>query len=148
MLKSICLAAAMLTAAAMPAFAEGDCGAAPVAPAVPTVNDISGKTLDAAAKAKHEAFLQIKVYQGALQPYRACLKTQDAADAAAIAEAKSNGVKDKDKIPPILDRIAARLIANNQTVDTEQQVATEFNTLAQFLAQCAKDSTPSNCPKN
>ena len=146
MLKSICLAAAMLTAAAMPAFADGECGAAPVAPAIPTVNDFTGKTLDAAVKERHEAFLQIKVYQGALQPYRACLKAQDDADTAAIAEAKSKG--EKDKVQPLQDRIAARLIANNQTVDTEQQVATEFNTLAQFLAQCAKDSTPSNCPKN
>ena len=148
MLKSYCFAAAILAAAAMPAFADGDCGSAPIAPAIPTASEFSGKTLDAAAKARHETFLQIKVYQSALQPYRACLKAQDDADMAAIAEAKSNGAKDKDKIPPLQDRIAARLIANNQTVDTEQQVATEFNTLAQFLAQCAKDSTPSNCPKN
>jgi hypothetical protein len=147
MFKSCCFAAAIL-AVAMPALADGECGSPPVAPAIPTVNDFSGMTLDAAAKARHEAFLQIKVYQGALQPYRACLEAQDNADVAAIADAKSKGDKEKDKIQPLQDRIAARLIANNRTVDTEQQVAAEFNTLAQFLAQCAKDSTPSNCPKN
>jgi hypothetical protein len=145
MLKGICLAAAMMTAAAMPAFADGDCGSVPVAPAIPTVNDFSGKTLDAAAKARHEAFLQIKVYQGALQPYRACLKSLDDADTAAIVEAKSKGEKDKDKIQPLQDRIAARLIANNQTVDAEQQVATDFNNL--HMAQCVNDTDTKICPK-
>ena len=90
MLKSCYFAAAILAAAAMPALAESDCGLAPVAPAIPTVNSLSGKTLDAAVKARHEAFLQIKVYQAALQPYRTCLKMADDVDVAAIAEAKSN----------------------------------------------------------
>ena len=47
MLKSICLAAAMLTAAAMPAFAEGDCGSTPVGPAIPAASDLAGKTVEA-----------------------------------------------------------------------------------------------------
>jgi hypothetical protein len=142
MLKSCYFAAAIL-AAAMPALAEGDCGSAPVAPAIPAASDLAGKTVEAGRAEVVAAYHQVKVYQGALKPYRACLKTLDDADAAALADAKSKG--DKDKIQPIQDRIAARLIANNQTVDTEQQVATDFNNL--HVAQCVNDTDPKICPK-
>ena len=144
MLKSYCFAAAILAAAAMPAFAD-DCGSPPIAPAIPGASDLSGKPVEAGRAVVLDAYHQVKVYQGALQPFRACLNRQDAADAAAIAEAKSNGAKDKDKIPPIQDRITARLKVNNQTVDTEQQVANDFNTL--HMAQCVNDTDPKICPK-
>ena len=146
MLKRICLTAAILAIAATPALADSECGSPPVAPAVPAASEFTGKTLAEAAKTRHETFLLIKAYQGALQPYRACLKSKDDADILAIAEAKTKD--DKSKMQSLQDRIDARLKANDQTVDTEQQIATDFNTLAQFLAQCAKDSTPGNCPKN
>ena len=142
MLKSCYFAAAIL-AATMPALAEGDCGSAPIAPAIPAASDLAGKTVEAGRAEVVAAYHQVKVYQGALKPYRACLKTLDDADAAALADAKSKG--DKDKIQPIQDRIAARLIANNQTVDTEQQVATDFNNL--HVAQCVNDTDPKICPK-
>jgi hypothetical protein len=129
----------------MPAFAAGDCGPEPVAPAIPAASDLSGKTVEVGRAEVLAAYHQVKVYQGALKPYRACLNAQDDADLAAIAEAKSNGAKDKDKIPPIQDRITARLKANNQTVDTEQQVATDFNKL--HMAQCVNDTDPKICPK-
>jgi hypothetical protein len=145
MLKSCYFAAAILAAAAVPAFAEGDCGPAPVAPAIPAASDLAGKTVEAGRAEVVAAYHDVKVYQGALQPYRACLKSLDDADMAAIAEAKANGPKDKDKIQPIQDRITARLKVNNQTVDTEQQVATDFNNL--HMAQCVNDTDPKICPK-
>jgi hypothetical protein len=145
MLKSCCFAAAILAAAAMPAFADVECGSAPVAPAIPAASDLTGKTVEVGRAEVLAAYHQVKLYQAALKPYRACLKTQDDADVAAIADAKSKGGKDKDKIPPIQDRIAARLIANNQTVDTEQQVVTDFNNL--HVAQCVNDTDPKICPK-
>ncbi|HEY0281877.1 MAG TPA: hypothetical protein VGC27_04555 [Rhizomicrobium sp.] len=145
MLKSCCFAAAILAAAAMPAFAEGECGSAPIAPAIPTASDLAGKTVEAGRAEVVAAYKQVKVYQSALAPYRACLKSQDDADLAAIAEAKAKGAKEKDKIPPLQDRIAARLKLNNQTVDTEQQVATDFNDL--HVAQCVNDTDPKICPK-
>ena len=145
MLKSCCFAAAILTAAAMPAFAEGDCGPAPVAPAIPVASDLSGKTVEAGRAEVVAAYHDVKGYQGALKPYRACLNAQDDADAAAIAEAKSKGDKEKDKIQPLQDRIAARLIAKNQTVDTDHQVFTDFNNL--HMAQCVNDTDPKICPK-
>ena len=145
MLKSYCFAAAILAAAATPAFALDDCGSPPIAPAIPAASDLSGKTVEVGRAEVLDAYHQVKVYQGALKPFRACLNTQDVADVAAIAAAKSNGEKDKDKIPPIQDRITARLKLNNQTVDTEQQVANDFNTL--HMAQCVNDTDPKICPK-
>ena len=145
MLKSCCFAAAILAAAAMPAFADDDCGPAPVAPAIPAASDLSGKTVEAGRAEVLAAYHDVKVYQGALKPYRACLKAQDDADVAAIAEAKSKGDKEKDKIQPLQDRITARLKMNNQTVDTEQQVAIDFNNL--HTAQCVNDTDPKICPK-
>ena len=46
MLKSYCFAAAILAAAAMPAFAD-DCGSPPIAPAIPGASDLSGKPVEA-----------------------------------------------------------------------------------------------------
>jgi hypothetical protein len=144
MLKSFSFAAAILAAATMPTFAD-DCGSPPIAPAIPAASDLSGKTVEVGRAEVLDAYHQVKVYQAALQPFRACLNAQDAADTAAIAAAKANGAKDKDKIPPIQDRITARLKVNNQTVDTEQQVANDFNTL--HMAQCVNDTDPKICPK-
>ena len=143
MLKSYCFAAAILAAAAMPAFAEGDCGSTPVGPAIPTASALSGKTVEEGRAEVVAAYHQVKIYQGALKPFRACLKSLDDADMAAIATAKDKG--EKDKIQPLQDRIAARLIANNQTVDAEQQVATDFNNL--HMAQCVNDTDTKICPK-
>ena len=143
MLKSYCFAAAILAAAATPAFALDDCGSPPIGPAIPAASDLSGKTVEVGRAEVLDAYHQVKVYQGALKPFRACLNTQDAADAAALTEAKVKG--EKDKIPPIQDRITARLKLNNQTVDTEQQVANDFNAL--HTAQCLSDTDPKICPK-
>ena len=145
MLKSFCFAAAVLAASAMPAFADDDCGPAPIAPAIPAASDLNGKTVEAGRAEVLDAYRQVKAFQGALQPYRACLKAQDDADLAAIADAKSKGDKEKDKIQPLQDRITARLKVNNQTVDTEQQVAIDFNNL--HMAQCVNDTDPKICPK-
>ena len=145
MFKRCCFAAVILAAAAMPALADGDCGSPPIAPAIPTASDLAGKTVEAGRAEVLAAYHQVKVFQVALVPYRACLKSLDDADVAAIAAAKEKGDKEKDKIQPLLDRIAARLKANNETVDTEQQVAIDFNDL--HMAQCANDTDPKICPK-
>ena len=53
--------------------------------------------------------------------------------------------KDADKIKAITQRIADRLKVNDQTVDAETQVVTDFNTL--HLAECATDTDVKMCPK-
>jgi len=145
MLKSICLVTAIMAVATVPAFGDNECGPTPIGPAIPAASDLNGKTVEAGRAEVLDAYRQVKAFQGALQPYRACLKTQDDADLAAIADAKSKGDKEKDKIQPLQDRITARLKVNNQTVDTEQQVAIDFNNL--HMAQCVNDTDPKICPK-
>ena len=145
MSKSLCFAAVILAAAAMPAFADDECGPAPVGPAISAASDLTGKTVEAGRAEVLDAYHQVKAYQAALKPFRACLGRLDDADIAAIAAAKANGAKAKDKIPPLEDRIAARLKINNQSVDAEQQVVTDFNNL--HTAQCVNDTDPKICPK-
>jgi len=142
MSKSLCFAAAILAASVVPALAD-DCGPAPVGPAIPAASDLTGKTVEVARAEVVDAYHQVKAYQAALQPYRGCLASLDAADKAELAGLDPK--KDKDKIAAITQRIADRLKLNDQSVDAEQQVATDFNAL--HAAQCINDTDPKICPK-
>ena len=143
MLKGYCLAAAILAASAIPVFAGNDCGLAPIGPAIPAASDLGGKTVEAGRAEVLDAYHQVKAYQTALQPFRACLASLDAADKAELASLDPK--KDKDKIADISQRISVRLKLNNQSVDAEQQVANDFNAL--HTAQCVNDTDPKICPK-
>jgi len=142
MSKSLCFAVAILAASVVPALAD-DCGPAPVGPAIPAASDLAGKTVEAGRAIVIDAYHQVKAYQAALQPYRGCLASLSTADKAEIANLDPK--KDKDKIDGIAQRITDRLKLNDQSVDAEQQVAVDFNTL--HTAQCVNDTDPKICPK-
>ena len=143
MLRKLCLAAAICAVAATPALADDTCGPAPIGPAIPAASDLAGKAIEAQRVVVMDAYHQVKAYQAALKPFRGCLSTQDQADNAQIASLDRK--KDADKIKAITQRIADRLKVNDQTVDAETQVVTDFNTL--HLAECATDTDVKMCPK-
>jgi len=143
MLRKFCLAAAIFAVAATPAFAGDTCGAAPIGPAIPAASDLAGKTIEAQRAEVLDAYHQVKAYQASLKPYRGCLATQDQADKAQIAGLDPK--KDADKIAAAKQRIADRLTLNDQSVDAESQVVTDFNTL--HVAECATDTDVKMCPK-
>jgi len=143
MLKSICLAAAMLAVAAVPALAAGECGPTPIGPAIPAASDLSGRTVEAGRAEVLDAYHQVKAYQASNQSFRACMEKQDDADTAALAEAQGKG--DKDQVAPIQQSIKDLLAIYQKTIDNETQVATEFNDLR--AAQCTRDTDPQVCPK-
>ncbi len=146
MLKSCCFAAAMIAAASMPALAANDCGSAPIAPAIPGASDLSGKTVEAGRAEVVETYRQVKAYQAALQPFRACLTAAANGDKASITDAQANPGKDsQSKIAALKQEMDDMQKAYDKTVDTETQVATDFNSL--HTAQCTKDTDPKICPK-
>ena len=144
MLKSLFLTAAVVLVAATPAFAaDGDCGAAPLAPAIPSASDEASKTVEAAHADVFAAYHQVKSFQAALKPYRDCLITQAKNDQAALTAATDK--KDNAAIEKAKQTLADRQKIYDGTIDTEQQVATDFNNLR--IAQCTRDTDPSVCPK-
>jgi hypothetical protein len=146
MLKRVFLVSVMVAAVASPALAENSCGSPPIAPAIPGASDLSGKAVEAGRAIVIDAYHQVKAYQAALKPYRDCLKAQEDNDKTGIAAAKTSGDKDAKTKIDNLTQDAETVIANeNRTVDTEQQVATDFNTL--HTAQCQQDTDPKICPK-
>jgi hypothetical protein len=144
MLKSILLTAAVMLVAAGPAFAaDGDCGSAPLAPAIPSANDEVSKTVEAARADVFAAYHQVKAFQAALKPFRECLVTQAKNDQASLDAATTKN--DKDAIGKAKQVLSDRQKIYDGTIDTEQQVATDFNNLR--VAQCTRDTDPSVCPK-
>jgi hypothetical protein len=125
MLKSICLAGVLLATAA-PALAQS-CGSAPIAPAIPGASDLSGKTTDDAHKYVLDVLKSVKGYQQNLGTYRTCLKAQEDMQLAALNDAKTSG--DKTKIAAAKDQAQSTIDLENKTIDSEQQVATDFNRL-------------------
>lgn len=91
MLKSVCLVGAVLMLAS-PALAE-TCGSAPIAPAIPGASSVAGKAGDEATKIRHDAFVQVKAYQGTLKPFRECLMKQTADVKAEAESAKDDAAK-------------------------------------------------------
>ncbi|MBU6297705.1 MAG: hypothetical protein KGJ79_04870 [Alphaproteobacteria bacterium] len=145
MLKSICLAAAMVAVAAAPAAAAGECGAAPIAPAIPAVSDLAGKTVEAGRAEVVSAYHQVKAYQASLQPFRGCLQQQAKVDQDALTAAQAEGDKGKDKVASLQQSMKDMQSVYDHTVDTETQVATDFNNL--HVAQCKVDTDQNICPK-
>jgi hypothetical protein len=145
MLKSICLVAAIIAVATVPAFGDNQCGPAPIGPAIPAASDLNGKTVEAGRAEVLDAYHQVKAYQGALQPYRACLKTQADAQKAALSAAQAEGEKGKDKIAAAQQAMADLDKVYLESVDAETQVASDFNNL--HVAQCVNDTDTKICPK-
>jgi len=139
MFKSVCLIGAVVMMAGS-ALADTSCGTGPIAPAVATAADLSGKSTDDAHTAVLGALKSVKAYQASLSSFRECLVTQTTAQKAALAAAKD----DKAKKAPA-EQIVAIQAAYDKTVDTETAVVTDYSNLhtaycklADGLAGCAK----------
>jgi hypothetical protein len=135
MLKSVCLVGAVLMIAS-PALADTACGTAPIAPAIPTASAVSGKTGDDATKIRHDAFVQVKAYQGTLKPFRECLLKQTEDAKASLADAKDDAAK-----KPIQANVDSMQKAYDKTVDDETQVVNEYVALQTAVCKIV-DCTP------
>jgi len=85
----------------------------------------------------------VKSYQGALQPFYNCVETQNQANAAALADAKSKS--DKAKADQIQDASDALTKSYDKTVSTEKQVVADYMKLHD--AYCALGDGLKGCPK-
>ena len=142
MLKLFGLVMVLTVGAAMPALAQ-ECGTAPFAPAIPAPADIDSKTVEAARAQVVDAYHQVKAYQAALKPYRSCLDMQTAKAKTAMVAAQQK--KDTVQAASMADEIDQTKKAYDSTIDSETQVAKDFNTL--HIAQCTRDTDPNVCPK-
>ena len=143
MLNRVCLAAAVAAFVAAPAFAADMCGASPVAPAIPGVGDIAGKTPDDAHKVALDALKNVKIYQAALQPFYDCVEKQSADNKKAAADAQDKN--DKAKLAEMQDAEAKLQKNYQQTVATEKQVVSDYMTLHD--AYCKMGDGLTGCPK-
>ena len=137
MLRSVCLVGVLLLTAA-PALAQS-CGTAPIAPAIPSTSDVSGKTPDDAHKMALDALHAVKAYQGTLGTYRECLLSQTNAQKQALADAKG----DKQKSADAQQKITDLQKQYDQTVDTETQVVADYSKLHD--AYCKMGSGLTGC---
>jgi hypothetical protein len=143
MLKSVFLAATVAVFAAVPAFAVDACGSGPVAPAIPTVSDISGKTPEDAHTIKLDALKNVRIYQAALQPYYNCVETKTTQSNTAIAEAKKKN--DNAKVAALQDDAATLQKNYQQTLATEKQVVADY--MALHEGYCKMGVGLAGCPK-
>jgi hypothetical protein len=144
--KFVLAAALAAVFAAVPALAENSCGTEPLAPAIPPASDLSGKTADVARAEVYDSYKQVKAFQAALKPYRDCLLAASGVDKKAVTDAQANPDKDsKSKITALEQDMSDLQKAYDHTLDTEQQVANDFNTL--HMADCKTDTDPNVCPK-
>jgi hypothetical protein len=139
MFKNLCLIGAVVLMAG-PALAETSCGNAPIAPAIATAADLSGKTTDDAHTTALNALKSVKAYQVTLSSFRECLVTQTTAQKSLLATAKDDAAK-----KATIEQIATIQAAYDKTVDTETAVVTDYTNLhnayckmGEGLAGCAK----------
>ncbi|HSC17604.1 MAG TPA: hypothetical protein VLC74_01710 [Rhizomicrobium sp.] len=139
----VLLASLAFYAVASPALAQS-CGSAPIAPALPTAAEMAQKTPAAATAAKHDAFAEVKNWQGDLKTYRDCLNGMVNQDKRQLEGLDPK--KDADKIARLQTDGKAANHAYDATVDMEEKVVNEFHAIqASFCAR--KDVDKSSCPK-
>ena len=143
MLKLFATAAVLCCAMAAPAFADA-CGDAPYPPAIDKPAKITPMTIEAARADVMDQYKEVKAYQGQLKDYRACLDGQSRTDQLAMraAQQKKDGEAD---VARLKQQVEDRKKIYDATVDSETQVATDFNTL--HMAHCTRDTDPMICPK-
>jgi len=146
MLKKLGLAVAVSMMAAAPAWAENSCGSEPIAPAIPSVAEIGPKSAADAQKAKHQAFEDIRAWQGALKDYRSCLESDQNETKRQVQDAQTQSKPDKDKIKKLQDQIQADVKDYDHSTDSEERVVNDFHALS--TAYCSRaDTDKSSCPK-
>ena len=148
MLKRLGLVSAISLMIATPALADsGACGSEPIAPAIPSAAEMGQKSPADAQKMKHQAFLDIRQWQGALKDYRGCLDGDVASIKRDRANAASQTKPDQDRINGFDAKIKADQQANDRSADDEERVVNDFNNLS--TAFCARaDTDKSSCPKS
>lgn len=148
MLKTFGLAVAISLLAAAPALADtGTCGDEPIAPAIPSAAEMGQKPPADAARAKHQAFEDIRAWQGSLKDYRNCLDADENTIKRQRQDAATASKPDKDKIQKLDDQIAADERANAHSTDTEESVVNQFHALS--TAFCSRpDTDKTTCPKS
>jgi hypothetical protein len=143
MLKKVYLGVAILAMAATPVFAADECGPTPIPPAFPTVSELAAKTVEDARKDVYASFHLVKNYQASLKTFRGCLEQLTKTDTDDIDAAKAKA--EDAKVTAAQDRIAARQAIYDKTLNSEEQVANEFNTLR--LTHCGRDTDTKVCPQ-
>lgn len=147
MLKKMALVAAFSLMATAPAWAQLDsCGDEPIPPALPSASDIMQKLPLDAQKAKHQAFEDVRSWQGALKGYRDCLTS--AIDTATRQKQEAMGAQkpDQDKIKNLQSEIDAANHDYDKSTDTEEGVVNDFHALS--TAYCSRtDVDKATCPK-
>jgi hypothetical protein len=135
----------ILLISAVPAFAQtSSCGSVPFAPAMPAPADMKTKAVADAETALHDAFSDIRNWQGDLKTYRSCLEGQGNQ-----AKADMGGLdktKDADKIAALKQQQTDSNHLFDSSVDQEEKVVNEFH--ASQAAYCSRaDANKSKCPK-
>ncbi len=141
------LALAILMASAGAAWAQdATCSDAPVAPAIPTAAEIAKDSPQAAAIAKHQAFVDIKNWQASLKSFRDCLDASISTNTRLVSEAQQNSKPDKDKIAKLKQQITDANHAHDMSVDDEERTVNEFNAVR--TAYCLRnDVDRTSCPR-
>jgi predicted outer membrane protein len=146
MLKKFGLVAALSIMAAAPALAQNSCGDEPFPPALATAAEVGQKTPADAAKAKHQAFLDIKAWQGQLKDYRDCLDSTQSTVQRQLKDAQTATKPDQDKIKGLQAQIDAAKQAYARSTDSEERVVNDFHALS--TAFCSRtDVDKTTCPK-
>jgi hypothetical protein len=146
MLKTLGAGLFLLVASAGCAAADNMCGDAPIPPAIPTAADMKSKTAADAAAARHQAFLDIKRWQGGLKSYRDCLNATVSTDKRDLGEAQRASKPDADKIKGLQQDMESANHAFDASVDDEERTVNDFH--AAQVAYCARgDADRATCPK-
>ena len=141
------VALALLMVSAGAAAAQEMCGDPPIAPVIPSAEEMRAKSAADAAAVRHNAFADVRHWQGALKSYRDCLNATIATDKRDAGEMVRSPKPDKDKIAKLNEEIAASNHAYDRSVDQEEKVVNEFH--AAQVAYCSrKDVDVSTCPKS
>jgi hypothetical protein len=149
MFGKIGLGVAVLLVSAMPALADAAaCGDTPVPPALPSASDINHDSPADAAKAKHQAFLDVVHWQKSdLKTFRDCLSAATNDDNRKIAAAQQSG--DKNAADTVAGLQADMTKLNglyDASVDTEKRVVGEFAAISSAFCS-RKDVDQATCPK-
>lgn len=144
MLRIFALAAVLAAVATVPAAADDMCGEAPYPPAIDKPDSLASKPVETARAVVKQDYDEVKAYQAQLKDFRACLDGQNRQDQFNIHAAQQK--KDSaDEVARLQEQIDARRKTYDATVDSETNVATEFNAL--HTAHCQRDTDPMVCPK-
>ncbi|HTT85535.1 MAG TPA: hypothetical protein VMF67_18815 [Rhizomicrobium sp.] len=138
--------ALVLIASGGAAAAQDLCGDLPIGPEMPAPADIQRKSAADANAAQHNAFLDIKRWQGALKSYRDCLNASVDTDRRDMGEIQRSDKPDDKKISKLKQELDDLGHAWDASVDEEERVVNQFHAVQ--VAYCGRnDVNRSICPK-